>query len=113
MNGEPGSDRVAAVLPRAVIGAVTLAEVAAKLNELGADATRALLAPLHLSVVPLGDNTALAAGVLRVATREQGPSLGGWVCLALCAGRGAAALTTDKAWQDVGESVGVSVELLG
>ena len=41
INGEPGSDRVAAVLPLAVISAVNLAEVATKLNELGADADRA------------------------------------------------------------------------
>lgn len=41
---------MAAVLPRAVIPTVNLAEVATKLGDLGADAeeARALLAPLHL-----------------------------------------------------------------
>ena len=41
INGEPGSERVAAVLSVAVISAVNLAEVTSKLNELGADADAA------------------------------------------------------------------------
>ena len=114
LNGEPGAERVAAVLPRAVISAVNLAEVATKLNDLGADAdeARALLAPLHLVVVPLDEDMALAVGALRAATRAHGLSLGDRACLALATLRGAMALTADKAWKDAGESVGVAVELL-
>lgn len=114
INGEPGSDRVAAVLPQAVISPVNLAEVIAKLNELGADAAtaRALLAPLHLSVVPFDEAAAFATGALRAATRGQGLSLGDRACLALSISRGATALTTDKAWVGVSERVGVAVEML-
>lgn len=114
INGEPGAERVAAVLPQAVISAVNLAEVATKLNELGADAetARALLAPLHLSVVPFDETMAFATGALRAATRGQGLSLGDRACLALCVQRGATALTTDKAWADVEKRVSLSVEML-
>ncbi|MRX52022.1 PIN domain-containing protein [Paracoccus sp. S-4012] len=114
INGEPGADRVAAVLPSAVISAVNLAEVASKLNELGADAdtARVLLAPLHLSVVPFDESAAHTTGALRTATRGQGLSLGDRACLALCVSRSATALTTDKAWSHVNEIVGVPVETL-
>ena len=114
VNGEPGAERVAAVLPRAVISAVNLAEVGAKLNELGADAqtARALLAPLHLVVAPFDQDTAFATGALRVATRGHGLSLGDRACLALCADQGATALTTDKAWASLEKSLGVAVEVL-
>ena len=114
INGEPGSDRVAAVLSSAVISAVNLAEVTSKLNELGADAdmASALVAPLHLSVVPFDERTAHTTGALRTATRGQGLSLGDRACLALSASRNAPALTTDKAWAHVGELVGIPVEML-
>lgn len=114
INGEPGAERVASVLPMAVISAVNLAEVASKLNELGADVdtARALLAPLHLSVVPFDEATAYATGALRAVNQGQGLSLGDRACLALGASRGATALTTDKAWGSLEKGSGVSVELL-
>lgn len=114
MNDEPGAARVAAVLPRAVVSTVNLAEVATKLNDLGADAeeARALLAPLHLVVVSLDEGAAFATGALRTATRGLGLSLGDRACLALASERGATALTTDRAWQDASQLVGVTVEML-
>ena len=114
INGEPGSERVAAVLPQALISAVNLAEVATKLNELGADAdrARALLAPLHLSIVPFDEAAAYATGALRAATWGQGLSLGDHACLALCAKQDATALTTDKTWTKVAKLVGVKVEMV-
>ncbi len=114
INGEPGAERVASVLSQAVISAVNLAEVATKLNELGADedTARTLLAPLHLAVVPFDEVTAYATGALRAATRGQGLSLGDRACLALGASRGASVLTTDKAWANLGDRAGVVVEML-
>lgn len=114
INDEPGSASVAAVLSSAVISAVNLAEVTSKLNELGADAdaARALLAPLHLSVVPFDESAAHATGALRSLTRGQGLSLGDRACLALCASRGATALTTDKAWAQASGIDGVRIEMV-
>ena len=114
INAEPGAERVASVLSQAVISAVNLAEVATKLNELGADEdeARALLAPLHLAIVPFDEFTAYATGALRAATRGQGLSLGDRACLALGASRRASVLTTDKAWANLGDREGVVVEML-
>lgn len=114
INGEPGSDRVAAVLSSSVMSAVNLAEVTSKLNELGVDAdtARALLAPLHLSVVPFDEAAAHTTGALRAAMRGQKLSLGDRACLALSASRRATALTTDKAWAQMGELVDIPVEML-
>lgn len=114
INSEPGADRVAAVLPSAIISAVNLAEVASKLGELGTDAgqTRALLAPLHLTVVSFDEAAAYATGALREATRSHGLSLGDRACLALTSKRGATALTTDRAWEKAGRLSGVDIELL-
>jgi PIN domain nuclease of toxin-antitoxin system len=97
-----------------VISTVNLAEVATKLNDLGAVAeeVRVLLASLHLAVARLDETTAFAAGALRAATRVHGLSLGDRTCLALAAERGAAALTTDMTWRDAGPLAGVTVELL-
>lgn len=114
INGEPGAERVAAALPSSVISAVNLAEVATKLNDLGAgvDEALALLAPLHLSVVPLDADVAHATGALRAATRAYGLSLADRACLALAAVRRATALTSDRAWRDAGEATGVQIEML-
>lgn len=114
INDEPGAARVASALSSSVISAVNLAEVASKLSELGADAeaARVLLAPLHLAVAPFDELTGFATGALRTATRSLGLSLGDRACLALAASRGATALTTDKAWADAAERVGVVVEML-
>lgn len=83
IDDEPGSERVAAALSSAVISAVNLAEVASELSDLGADAeaARALLAPLHLSIVPLDGRAVHATGALRSAIRQPELSLGDQACL--------------------------------
>ena len=77
-----------------------------------ADTARALLAPLHLSVVSFDKSAAHATGALQTATRGLGLSLGDRACLALSASRGATALTTDKVWAQIGELAGIPVETL-
>ena len=110
-HGEPGAGRVIEALPSAVIGAVNLAEVAAKLQERGMpdDRVRANIEALELTVVPFGGQLAIQTGLLRATTRHAGLSLGDRACLALARSRGATALTTDRAWQAL--DIGVSVAL--
>ena len=55
---------------------------------------------------------AYATGALRATTHGQGLSLGDRACLALSRSRGATALSTDKAWANVGKLVDVAVEML-
>lgn len=107
--GEPGADRVEAILPRARMGAANLAEVITKLADRGADVDVVVrdLAELDLEIVPLDRMQAELAGQFRVDTRKAGLSLGDRCCLALAATTGATALTADRAWDGLLNDVAV------
>ncbi|WP_037282754.1 type II toxin-antitoxin system VapC family toxin [Rubellimicrobium mesophilum] len=112
LNGEAGAERVAEVLPSAVIGAVNLAEVVTKLRERGlsAEEVEEALGGFNLDVRPFTAVQAYATGHLRQATRSQGLSLGDRACLALAVELGAPALTADQAWGKV--NAGAAVEVI-
>ncbi len=109
---EPGADQALRALPTAVISAVNLVEVAAKLQERGMpdDRVRAAIEALELNIVALDSSLAIEAGLLRAHTRSAGLSLGDRACLALARSRGGVALTADRAWEKL--DIGVSVELV-
>lgn len=111
MLDEAGAERVYDLLPRAVIGAVNLAEVISKLQERGVpDAEIDLsLAELDLTVTPFDRAQAERAGKLRRESRALGLSLGDRCCLALAATTSAIAVTTDQAWAKLGAGVAVDV----
>lgn len=69
LNAEPGADAVAQALPAAVISAVNLSEVVAKLTQAGMpeNAIRQALLPLALKVEPFDEEQAYQAGLLRGA----------------------------------------------
>lgn len=110
-HDEPGAERVIEALPTAVISAVNLAEVAAKLQERGMpDARiRANIEALELSVAPFEGMLAIETGLLRAQTRSVGLSLGDRACLALARSLDATALTTDRAWDKL--NIGIAIEL--
>jgi ribonuclease VapC len=103
MLQEKGSDKVEPLLDTAVISAVNFAEVFSKLRDRGVDETMisAIIAEFEPVVVDFDKRLALHAAELRNKTRHRGLSLGDRACLALAASRGAVAVTTDKAWQDL------------
>lgn len=103
LNGEPGSETVAAVVSEAVISSVNLSEVVAKLADHGMDERdlRGLIDGLGLSVVAFDEAQAYAAGLTRPSTRSVGLSLGDRACLALARLRKAPAYTTDPSWRAV------------
>ena len=100
LQEEKGADRVAHVLPAAVIGAVNYAEVVGKLVESGIDEATAdgLMDTLQLKVIPFDRIQARLAGALRATTRKLGLSLGDRACLALATAEGATALTCERVW---------------
>jgi ribonuclease VapC len=102
--GEPGADRVAAILPDAVVSAVNLAEVATKLQDRGLDEAAAIaaVAATGVRVVPFSADLAWTAARLRASTGEAGLSLGDRACLALAIERSATAYTADQAWTRAG-----------
>ena len=109
---EPPVERIRSYLPHAVIGAVNLSEVVAKLQERGManEAIDRALGHLDLDVIPFDAAQAMAAGKLRMATRGLGLSLADRACLALALARGLPAVTTDRGWAalDVGVEVVVA-----
>jgi ribonuclease VapC len=110
---EPGGDVVAAALDRAVISAVNVGEVAAKLAR-GADAAlvRASLGAALPLVVAADRELAFEAGLIEPATRAAGLSFGGRFCLTLARRLGCPALTADRAWRKIAGAVGVEVRLI-
>jgi PIN domain nuclease of toxin-antitoxin system len=101
IRSESGADVVKATLPDSCMSAVNLAEVVAKMSELGMDdgLIAQVLGPLQLRIVSFDSALAHASGMLRPSTRGLGLSLGDRSCLALAAKLGATALTTDRVWE--------------
>ncbi|KQM21196.1 twitching motility protein PilT [Sphingomonas sp. Leaf24] len=108
---EPGADVVADHMSGALMSAVNLSEVVAKLIDRGAspDQIAEIVAQLDIDIVPQDETQAMAAGLLRRETRSSGLSLGDRSCLALAIDRKAVALTGDRAWLSLAEPLGVEV----
>ena len=111
---EPGADKVQAALPSATMSTVNYAEIVGFFARNGAtdDAIQALLSPLPIQLTPLDTDLARAAGMLLPATRRAGLSLGDRACLALAHRLGVPALTADRAWSDIADTIGVNVTLI-
>lgn len=112
LNAEPGADVVAEALPGAVISAVNLSEVVAKLCEVGIseNVVHQVLEPLGLEVVPFSEEQAYQAGLLCASTRCAGISLGDRACLSLGKMLGAVTLTADKTWAAL--SIGTTIRVI-
>ena len=97
---ETGHEIVSEALNHGIMSAVNLAEVASRLFFLGADeqTTRNKLADLPIEIVPFTQGHAYRAGVLRVATKARGLSLGDRACLATAEDLKLPVLTADQSW---------------
>ncbi|MBC7157956.1 MAG: type II toxin-antitoxin system VapC family toxin [Rhodobacteraceae bacterium] len=110
---EPGADVAAGLIATgARVGAVNLAEVATKLDEIGysREDMDETLSSFVAAAVPFEAHHALAAGRLRRATRDAGLSLGDRACLAVAAAEGVAAVTADRAWGAL--DLGLDIEVI-
>ena len=112
LRAEPGAERVEARLEGAIIGAVNLSEVVAKLIEDGVPEPQIRLAigRLELDVHAFDAEHAYLAGILRKATRAFGLSFGDRACLALAQSLGAPALTADRSWSRL--DLGIAIEVI-
>jgi PIN domain nuclease of toxin-antitoxin system len=106
LQGEPGTEMVAGLLPNCCMSAVNLSEVVAKLldHNMPVRAARAALDELSIDVHPFDRDAAYAAGELRQSTKRLGLSFGDRACLALAARLGVAAVTADRAWATLREA---------
>jgi PIN domain nuclease of toxin-antitoxin system len=112
---EPGEEVVtAALVEGAVMSSVNLSEVVARLSDGGmpAEAIRAALHSFEFEIVPFEEDAAFAAGLLRPATRSAGLSLGDRACVDLALRSGLPALTTDRVWSNVAETLNVDIEVI-
>jgi PIN domain nuclease of toxin-antitoxin system len=106
IQGEKGSERVAAELDRAAISAVNLAEAIEVLTRRGAPRERATAwaEELGLPIIPFDAAMAHEAARLLARHRHDGLSLGDAACLATAATLGWPVYTTDWAWSGLGLS---------
>lgn len=111
MLGENGGDQVRERLGASQISAVNLAEVVAKLQEGGVpdEVITSSLAELDFDVLDFDQNQAVRAGLLRIATRSNGLSLGDRACLSAAESGSAVAVTTDRAWGKLELDIAVEV----
>lgn len=109
---EEGADRATEALNEGILSAVNASEVVARLVDRGAgdEEAQRWLRGFDLAIRPFDESLAVAAGLLRSATRKHGLSLGDRACLALARREGAAVLTADRTWATL--DVGVEVELI-
>jgi PIN domain nuclease of toxin-antitoxin system len=100
IQGEPGSEVVAATVGDALMSSVNHAEVVTKLVERtgSLDVARAALGIANVDVVDFDRSQAEQAGLLAKQTRSRGLSLGDRACLALAAREAAPVLTADRIW---------------
>ncbi|HKM54989.1 MAG TPA: type II toxin-antitoxin system VapC family toxin [Isosphaeraceae bacterium] len=85
LRNEPGADKVAAVLTRACISAVNLAEAIGKMAEHGKplDQVAYQIERLRIEVIPFDDAQAKIVASLWKAAQDAGVSFGDRACLAL------------------------------
>lgn len=112
LKNEAGADIVEARAAGAVMSAVNLAEVIARLVDLGLEPASAAMAVsgLGIEIVPFDAAMVIRAGLLRAETRRRGLSLGDRACLALAGAMDLPALTADRAWAEL--DLGVEVVLI-
>jgi len=110
--GEPFTRFDSERLGNALISAVNLSEVLARLPELGVPETAAdaAVSRLNLRIVAFDEAQARATARLRPLTRHAGLSLGDRSCLALGEWLGCPVVTADRAWAQL--EIGVEVILI-
>jgi PIN domain nuclease of toxin-antitoxin system len=109
---EPGAETVSHRLTEALMSAVNLSEVTARMVERGVALEKAVEILTHqpLVVMPFDADQAYVAASLRSTTRKLGLSLGDRACLALALRHGVPVLTADQLWAKA--DVGVTVEVI-
>ncbi len=105
-------EQLASNLPTAVMCAVNLGEVVAKLTDVGIpeEDIHTAIDALGLTIMDFDTRMAFESGKLRLLTREAGLSLGDRACLATALVLDRLALTADQAWMRL--NLGIAVQCI-
>jgi len=110
MLDEPGHEEVRAILDRAYIHSVNVAEVVGKLIRKGVPGLRAeqMIEEINIDIDgELPAHQAALCGELIAKTRQQGLRLADCICLTVAASNGSIAVTADRRWQELhGQRIG-------
>jgi len=112
VHREPGAEVVAQELPRAIVSAVNIAEVASRMSDddVPDSDIQTTMHSMGVDIVTFDNAMALESGILRRLTRHVGLSLGDRACLALALARSLPVLTADRVWADL--RIGIEVRLI-
>lgn len=111
---EPGARKVESVLADSAVTTINLSEVVGYYARSGADEAgiRGMLNALPCERVLFDEDLAYAAGMLVPRTRSAGLSLGDRACLALAHRLGVPAVTADRPWLALADTIGIQIELI-
>ena len=112
IRGEAGAETVTRYLSSAIVSAVNLAEVQAKLVLAGMESETAWwhIWETKCPSIPFDEEQARVAGGLVGAMKHFGLSLGDRACLALAILRKATVYTADRAWKSL--PLGIEIEVI-
>ena len=116
VKNEKGGEFVGALIDDqvCVASSVNIAEVCSKLLEAGvasADLKR-IIRNMNIDVIDFNQEQALTSAELRPLTKSAGLSLGDRACLGLAKLMNGTAVTSDRPWLDVAETIGVKVLMI-
>ena len=111
LKDEPGAAKVADSIASSRMSAVNYAEVVSHFIHAGMPAQEvdAMLRPLPMTIVGADADLACVAGRLRAVTAAAGLSLGDRFCLALALRDALPAITADRQWGAVSDTVGATI----
>ncbi len=112
VNQEQGHTIVAQMLPIALVSAVNLSELVAKLTdrEMPEGEIQEILVELNLQVIPFDEKQGALTGHLRPVTKHLGLSLGDRACLALGLHTNYPVVTADRAWAKL--TIGLEIQVI-
>ena len=115
-QGEKGSDYVMDLMETTdcVVSSVNMAEVASKMLEFGlpSQELKRAIGQFIVDVIDFNQEQAFMCAELRPLTKSAGLSLGDRACLGLAKLMDATAVTSDRSWMNIAETVGVKVQLI-
>jgi ribonuclease VapC len=114
--GESGSEVVLGLIntQECVISSVNVAEVAARLIDLGLPVSELdqAIAQFNVDTIDFNHRQSLISAEIRPITRSIGLSLGDRACLALAKASNGCAVTADRIWLEVAEALEIPVILI-